>query len=259
MIIRAFSDIHLEFDDSFVPKKLDTDPETVLVLAGDIHIGTKAIPWIKKFNERFKAIIYIPGNHEFYKHSIINLVKKMKDKVDELGMDNVFVLQNETKEIDGFHFIGTTLWTGFDNCDQLAMYNAELWMMDYKNIRIGPVPGNPYQMKLKPVHTAAEHQRAKEFITTELGKGYERNVVITHHIPSYNLIDKKYGIDVMSHSYASNLDDIIADNDIDLWIYGHSHSCRVEEHASTLFVQNCRGYFGHDLARGFNDGLIVEL
>ena len=59
--IRLYSDLHLEFAD-FEPPAVDCD---VVVLAGDIHVSARGLPWIQ---EHFDVpVIYVLGNHEFYR------------------------------------------------------------------------------------------------------------------------------------------------------------------------------------------------
>ena len=50
--LQYMSDLHLEFEGSkilFEPEDVGAD---VLILAGDIHLGTEAIPWIQRFASR---------------------------------------------------------------------------------------------------------------------------------------------------------------------------------------------------------------
>lgn len=69
MKLLVYSDLHLDL----CPLKLQLDPDflqtiDVVVLAGDITEGTKGLPWAR---ETFpdKAIIYVDGNHEFYRQN----------------------------------------------------------------------------------------------------------------------------------------------------------------------------------------------
>jgi predicted phosphodiesterase len=57
MKLHILSDLHVEFGDMKTPY-VESD---VVVLAGDVHIGTKGLNWIKnKF--KGKEVIYILGN-----------------------------------------------------------------------------------------------------------------------------------------------------------------------------------------------------
>lgn len=60
MKLHILSDLHLENEGFTIP---ETNAD-VIVLAGDIHEGTRAIPWIKEQTD--KPVIYVAGNHEYY-------------------------------------------------------------------------------------------------------------------------------------------------------------------------------------------------
>ena len=65
MKIHVLSDLHTEFAD-FEPPDTDAD---VVVLAGDIGVGTGGIEWA---GQRFAdgPVLYVPGNHEYYDQDI---------------------------------------------------------------------------------------------------------------------------------------------------------------------------------------------
>jgi len=65
MKLHILNDLHIEFED-FAPADIDAD---VVVLAGDIGVGTEGLRWA---DDRFpdKPVIYVPGNHEFYRHGL---------------------------------------------------------------------------------------------------------------------------------------------------------------------------------------------
>ncbi|MFV8511194.1 metallophosphoesterase [Ralstonia pseudosolanacearum] len=62
MNLLVLSDLHLEFS----TLDIDTTGVDVIVLAGDIHLGKRGLPWIE-VQSRGLPVIYVPGNHEFYK------------------------------------------------------------------------------------------------------------------------------------------------------------------------------------------------
>ena len=62
MKLQILSDLHLEEEKgAFQIPETDAD---VIVLAGGIHEGTKAIPWLKEKSD--KPVIYIAGKNEYY-------------------------------------------------------------------------------------------------------------------------------------------------------------------------------------------------
>ena len=64
MKIQLLSDLHLEFKD--LDKSITTGAD-VIVLAGDIHKKANAIPWINENIPTGVPVIYVLGNHEFYR------------------------------------------------------------------------------------------------------------------------------------------------------------------------------------------------
>ena len=93
MKIQYMSDLHLEFGEMPVPEKLGD----ILVLAGDIHVGTKAAPFINECAERFNEVLYLYGNHEFYDHDLLAVQHQMP----LLVQDNVTILDNHSTIING--------------------------------------------------------------------------------------------------------------------------------------------------------------
>jgi predicted phosphodiesterase len=64
MKIQIISDLHQEFGSM----DLSFEGADVVVLAGDINLGTKGIEWIKSTITDI-PVIYVLGNHEYYKGS----------------------------------------------------------------------------------------------------------------------------------------------------------------------------------------------
>jgi predicted phosphodiesterase len=65
MKLHILNDLHIEFED-FEPPTTDAD---VVILAGDIGVGMGGLRWAEtRFPDR--PVIYVPGNHEFYRHDI---------------------------------------------------------------------------------------------------------------------------------------------------------------------------------------------
>lgn len=275
MLIRCQSDLHLEFGIFEMPE-LPNENQQVLVLAGDIGIADKPYTYkyfLEEMSERFRDVIYIMGNHEYYHTSVLRGVDKIKKALSlHADMPNVHVMDNQVLNIDDVSFVCTTLWTNFDNLDALAMYNAGLWMSDYKVIRTGTVEA-PYMRKFKPSDAAQLHHAARTFlfdsIKREKAKG-RKVVAVTHHAPSRLSISKEYKTGqwaMLNGAYASNLEEDIFESKPDLMIHGHIHSSfdyeLVDELAGettgTRIICNPRGYEGEALNPTFNPNLVVEL
>lgn len=83
-------------------KKLGNDP--VIVLAGDIHNGTKAYDWMSKIKA---PIVYVAGNHEFWGGDFYEINEELQNK----SPSNVNYLYNKALVIGDTIFLGSTLWT----------------------------------------------------------------------------------------------------------------------------------------------------
>ena len=266
MLIRIVSDIHLEF--SYGDMRLNERPEdkdTVLVLAGDVGLGSKPHTYLKFFEEkahRFHKVIYILGNHEHYKGSFSTTFGRVKDNLEKFK--NVVVLEKDTIVIDNVAFICATLWTNMDNLDSLCIEQSRLTMNDYRTIRHG-THAEPWKKRLHPHDTINDHINAKHYIFAEIKKQKAKDnkvVVVTHHLPSYKSISDKFKGDPVNGAYASELFEDIADTKPEVWIHGHTHDSKDYMLADTRVICNPRGYHsmsGRDLNHDFNEEFTINV
>ena len=221
MRIHILSDLHIEFGPFELPK-VDAD---VLVIAGDVHTKLNGIKWIKEYAPKDIPIIYIMGNHEFYGEKHPRLIKKIKAEAEAEGT-NVNVLENESIEIDGYHFFGSTLWTDMNFFGNPMLGGLEAQQMnDYKRIRVS----RSYK-RLTPRDTSTLHTHALD----AMSKFFEmvdsrRTTIITHHAPSELSLPKKRREELISAAYASHLDEFIRKHEPHLWIHGHIQSVTFPE------------------------------
>lgn len=109
MRIAIHSDLHCEgyrLPSSF----LEDQSFDVLVLAGDI-VSSKTLDRLAAIRERVPAhkhILYVPGNHEYYKGCMIKTKEALKSVCDEY---NITLLDQDTRVIDDVAFIGATGWS----------------------------------------------------------------------------------------------------------------------------------------------------
>lgn len=157
MKIRVYSDIHLDwyagdanstrihdpelledpFKNFWYPPELPDDKETILVLAGDLWVGTKWIEWMEEFSwigrvaPRFKQVLIVLGNHDYWPQGGLTISKgaeKCNDMLGDRCLFNVKVLDRSTFEIDGVLFIGATLWTDMDKHSAFTMFDMPRYM-----------------------------------------------------------------------------------------------------------------------------------
>lgn len=261
-LIREMSDLHCEFYKFTVPS-LPEDKETILILAGDIDLShhQELIIFLTTLSTQFKHVLYVFGNHEYYKNSFINSVGKVKEKLLNNNINNVHVLDNETIIINDVAFVGGTLWTDFGKYNPISMFDAEQAMSDYKHIRTG-LYDLPYQRKLHPNDVYTSHLKTKNFIFEECKKHKDNNlkvVVITHHSPSFMSVSEGFRGNPYNDLYHSDLDNLIIETKPDIWFHGHVHQSFNYFIEDTNIIVNPRGYHPMELNPLFKPLLRVEI
>ena len=248
MKVQIISDLHQEFGMS----ELSFKSADIVVLAGDVNIGTKGIDWIKS-TIKDKPVIYVLGNHEYYKGSYPKTLKKISAIANE---SNVHVLENKAITIDDVCFHGATLWTDFSLFGNPRQYGSicQGKMNDYKKIR-----RDPSYSKLRTIDTFAIHNKSMNWLENSLNESEcATNIVVTHHAPSIRSIPEKYKQDPISSAYASNLEETIAKHQPDFWIHGHIHEPQDYYIGKTQIICNPHGYIDEPY-NGYNKELILEI
>jgi Icc-related predicted phosphoesterase len=250
MKLHILSDLHVEFGELELP---ETNAD-VVILAGDIHVGKKGFDWAKD-NFRNQKVIYVLGNHEYYRKAIPKLTEKLKER--SVGT-NVHILENEALTIENVLFLGCTLWSDFRLLNNLnvAVIVAQEMMNDYKLIRL-----NPIYRKIQPSDTAIWHRKSRSWLEKELKKGKKeekKTVVITHHAPSILSVPEQYKNEQLSASFASEMETFIEKTEPDLWIHGHIHTSSDYHIGSTRVICNPRGY-ANEPNHNFDVNLVVEI
>ncbi len=90
--IQIISDLHQEFGMT----DLSFDNADIVVIAGDVNLGTKGIDWIKSKITK-KPVVYVLGNHEYYKGSYPKTLNKIRAEAENT---NVHVLEDDFVDID---------------------------------------------------------------------------------------------------------------------------------------------------------------
>ncbi len=240
MKIKYFSDLHLEFlnlKPEWVEHIIKTDAD-ILILAGDIGYPYKNSysDFLIKINSKFKRIYLITGNHEYYSnYSMEQINIKIKEIIQDNSLENIKFLLNEYDDYEGYRFVGTTLWTHISNPNYLINdFNQILGMTVEK-----------YNLL---------HKDSVDFLTKTLNDNHNTLpvIVVTHHLPSYELTDPKYeSYAKYNQCFSSNLDYLIK-RPIVGWFYGHTHSESFKEINGVKLCCNPIGYPRENVQPDFN-------
>jgi len=248
MRLQVFSDLHLEFG-RFEPTITNAD---VVVLAGDIHQGMEGLKWAKQYC-RDCPVIYVMGNHEFYNHSIPDLINALKR---EARGSNVHVLENNDFIINDFVFLGCSLWTNFhlwpDAREAMSVADREMsdfWLIQKKE-------GNEL---FCAKDSAQVHAASVRWLARQMSRhAPSRTIVVTHHAPSSRSIPPHNVGDVLSAAFASDLDLMIQASRIPLWIHGHTHHNVDYKIGATRIYSNQRGY-PNETALSFEPEKVIKI
>jgi Icc-related predicted phosphoesterase len=248
MKIQVISDLHQEFGFMDLP----FEGADLVILAGDINLGTKGIEWIKSTITDV-PVIYVLGNHEYYKGSYPKTLNAIRNSASD---SNVHVLENKAVVIEDVTFHGATLWTDFALLGDSRLNGSicQGKMNDYKMIR-----RDPSYSKLRSIDTYVMHQVSLKWLQSSLESSTtKKNIVVTHHAPSPMSIPEEHKNDILSSAYASNLEPMILRYQPQFWIHGHIHVPIKYEVGTTKVICNPHGYMNEPY-NGFEKNLVVEI
>lgn len=248
MRLHILSDLHNEF----VPFRPTVGDADVVILAGDIDIKGRGIPWAQA---SFSCpVIYVPGNHEFYQGHLERTLAKMQ-AAGNGQTGRVRVLDRTEVEIAGVRFLGTTGWTDYAATGNiyLAAAEAEGMMNDFRHIRT-----TEHFRKCRPSDLVARARANRAWLRERLAVPFAGpTVVITHHAPSpCSLGSSQEALPHLAAAYVNQWEDLMGPG-VALWVHGHIHRGVDYAIGETRILSNPRGYPGEDT--GFDPQLLVEL
>lgn len=230
----------------------------VIVLAGDIDNGMLGIEWAVRESERLsKTIIYVPGNHEYYHHEYFNVKKELPNICVD---SNVHCLDCGVFVSADVRIIGATLWTDYAFNSQIpaedCMGFIEQRLPDHKVIKFDSGDGI---RNFLPLDALGIHKQELHWIEQQLGNSFNgKTVVVTHHGPHPSCQHPGFPVSEMTGAFHSDLSRVLEQYDIDLWLYGHTHSNLDVVVSGTRIVSNQAGYPGENV-QGFDANLVVTV
>ncbi|WP_312706863.1 metallophosphoesterase [Stenotrophomonas sp.] len=229
MRILILSDLHLELWRE-APKQakelmaavqpdVDVSRPDVVVLAGDIDVGDRAVAWADRTFPNL-PVIYVHGNHEAYGQKLDTLKGRLAEACSATG--HIHFLDKGELVIGNVRFLGATLWTDFQllspDSIQEAMQAAAIGINDYRKIRLAKAG----YRKIKPLDVAQCHWEDRIWLQDRLAEPFSGStVVVTHMGPTLQSTPDRYKGHVLSAAFASNLDGLVSRSD--LWVHGHIH------------------------------------
>lgn len=239
------------------------DGVDVAVLTGDIDHARESVQTARFLVGPDLPIVMVAGNHEHWGalQTVPRGIALMKEAARREG--NVFVLDNETVEIDvrgePVRFVGATLWVDFELFGN-ARAHAEIGrhnLPDFLEI----ISEDPSYFAVRPADMVRWFTASCAFIRAELKKKFDgRTVVVTHHCPSMRSVAERFKTNPMAPCFASGCDELL-DLGADLWVHGHTHDSFDYMAGRTRVVCNPHGYFfsGKLENQAFNPSLVIDV
>jgi predicted phosphohydrolase len=252
MKIRYFSDLHLEF---IKPNKLEKfikkipigvdSIDEICILAGDIgnpYTANYDI-FMKFISKNFKKSFVIAGNHEYYnkKKTIVETTNFLNEYFS--NFDNITFLNNSYEYYENYCFIGATLWS------KITDLSCEI-------NDVHAIPHFDY------IQYNELNRICVDFLKGVLENNDSQCVVITHHVPSYSLINDKYKTSEMinyNQWFYCDMDDFIKTQrkKIKCWIYGHTHTPSNVNINEIPFLCNPIGYPNENVNLNFQTTITI--
>lgn len=277
-LLRIASDLHLEgfygraeevLANDFLPPD-DRDASSVLILAGDISsVPDQLVRFIDACLKRFPHVIFVGGNHEFYRQHMERWCTEMDLRLGTLKAAHPqahlhFVTSGvECVTIEGTRFILTTLWG--DGGPTLAdQAQVGFYLNDFRLIQTDDPP-----RRFSTTDMVKVFKRSKAEVQRLLETPFDgKTVVVTHHLPSRRLVSARFwpgdGSDGANGGFVGQCDDLLARTEIApaLWVHGHTHDTIDTTLWQTHIVCNPSGYRGewatnHNTYRQVQDGQVT--
>lgn len=236
--LRYLSDLHLEFmEKSSITKLINSlrpnNNDEICILAGDIDnpYSSSYMEFIDSINTNFTKTFIIPGNHEYYQHG--KSVEETNNYLNDFfkSYNNVTFLNNTYENYKEYCFVGTTLWTKITKPEYSI--NDIHYIKDFDYLKCNQL-----------------NMLAIDFLEETVSKN-NKCIIITHHLPSNDLIDIKYKTARMrpyNQWFYCDMEPFIDTYkaNISCWIYGHTHTSSIKNIHNIPFICNPLGYPGEN-------------
>lgn len=258
MRISLFSDTHHNFGHSSEwPYPLpDHD---VLILAGDISEYVDSPANLTEVLAHYRSrtdhpILYLPGNHEFYRHDYHQVLDQIRRDTDRF---NIEFLNCRSVCYGNVAFHGCTLWSDFTlfGSEQANLYGfyAEQSITDFRAIGY---EGRHFRRS----DCASLHRQERSWLEKSLASSKAPyNVVITHFAPVAQCIAERFQGDQLNPYFVARCEDLVERFKPEFWLYGHTHQPDDFVLDETRFINNALGYPHETSGIDFDPEKIIEV
>ncbi|EEP79028.1 predicted protein [Uncinocarpus reesii 1704] len=255
---QVMSDLHLEVGQQYGTFEIEPKASN-LILAGDIGRLADYQPFrdfLCSVCRKFERVFLVPGNHEFFdisREQALQLVDKLQNDPELMG--KLIVMNRKRVDLEDVTILGCTLYSHIlPEAEEIVRTKVG----DFRRIVDWTVADH-----------LEEHARDVEWLENEIGlvrqadsnSGLKRIiVVVSHHAPLTKGTSKLSNeANPWSSAFATDLignKDKPAFDDVQWWIFGHTHHCSEFVHRQVKLVSNQRGYIRSN--RDENEGIEVS-
>lgn len=250
MKIQLVSDLHLELNNVNDYNDIISISAPILCLGGDIgnpmqenYIGL--LDWC---HENYEKVFIITGNHEYYTKdmSIEDINKKIENIADKY--DNIYFLNNSHHVLsDEYVILGTTLWSYIKKDEEELV---ALLMNDFNKI---------LDLNIKEYNKL--HFKCYFWLNNEIKKYNhlfgKKMIILTHHLPSFQVINEKYKNSCINSGFASDLELLIKKENVKYWFFGHSHTSCDTVISDCQLISNPYGY--HNENNKYKKDMVINI
>ena len=245
--IQYASDLHINDWPRGTPfESFITPVAPILVIAGDVCSAWD--PLYRYFlgwcSRNWHIVIVIAGNHEYYcKTGYERTIQETDYEILQIAakFQNVIFLQNGASFVlpgTRIRFVGATFWSAIDPAIWDEVYEKK---GDFNATFVGTEMGI---RRTKPSDINSLHYFHRAYLSSACVPHFPHEIliVITHHMPTKELLEDHYKGEKWSSCYASSAEELMTKN-ITAWICGHSHrATRWRSPRGPLCLMNARGY-----------------
>lgn len=266
MAVQIISDVHLESPMAY--DVFDITPTApYLALLGDIGYieahNTDCLAFLTRQLKQFKAVLFVPGNHEAYRSNWDDTIQLLrifeKETRDDASLGEFVLLDRAAYRLPDTNVVvlGCSLFSH---------------ILPDKHLAVGMGLNDFYQTTDWTTDTHNDmHQRDVAWLNrqvADLDRSDVRIIILSHWSPSLHprAMDPKHAGSSIASAFATDMSEqpCFKSNKVKAWAFGHTHyNCDFSlDHGHGVepvrLVTNQRGYY-FDQAAGFDPEKVVSV